>query len=375
MVRGAVAALVGAGLVGLSSGAEARPGTHPVVVTTWDARASSVLLTYRHGFMAGGGFNDVGYNANFSSTSGRLSAQFGLHYQSFTPSREDPTAHGLSGTATAVIALPITSRLDNGLPTLALGLYFGAAPTALISGPLNYISIPAVLGVGLPVTPAKAITFTPWFELSPGVNLDTEIHPFEFGPNDAMGIVDPMTGEVKLDQADVQRVVSDSVELKASVSAGARAGLDIALHLSDYVDFNANLAIGSVGTAFAGPTVTYVGGGIIWRWDDIVPAVLPADRRLLRENCDDIEERFQSCPNSRRWTPPPAAPLPVANPVSGPITSIPTAPPPAPVAPPQGAFPAPATPSSPAPTPAPTPPPSTTAPPPPPPVGTTTFPP
>src|SRR5689334_3279863 len=292
MARGAVAALIGAGLVGVASGAAARPGTHPIVVTTWDARASSVLFSYRHGFMKGGGFNDVGYNANFSSTSGRLSAQFGLHYQSFTPSHEDPTAHGLSGTATAVIELPITNRLDNGLPTVALGLYFGAAPTALISGPLNYVSIPAVLGVGVPITPAKAVTFTPWFELSPGVNLDTEIHPFKFGQDDAVKLVDPMTGEVKLTQADVQRVVSDSVELKTSVSAGARGGLDLALHLSDYVDFDANFALSSAGSAFSGPTVIYVGGGVIWRWDDIVPAVLPAERRLLHENCDDIEERF-----------------------------------------------------------------------------------
>src|ERR1051325_5181783 len=114
MARGAVAVLAGAGLVTLSSGAFARPGTHPVVVGTWDARASSVVLEYRHGFMRGGGFNDVAYMANFSSTSGQLSAQFGLHYESFAPTHSDPTAHGLAGTATAVFALPLTSRLDNG---------------------------------------------------------------------------------------------------------------------------------------------------------------------------------------------------------------------------------------------------------------------
>src|ERR1051325_2938138 len=173
MARGVAAVLACAGLLTASTAALARPGTHPIVVSTWDARASSVLLEYRHGFMKGGGFNDVAYSANFSSTSGRLSAEFGLHYQSFAPGQGEPTAHGLAGTATAVFELPITSRLDNGLPSVALGLYVGAAPTALISGSLNYITIPAVLGVGLPVTPTKAVTFTPWFELSPGVNLDT----------------------------------------------------------------------------------------------------------------------------------------------------------------------------------------------------------
>src|SRR5689334_20737443 len=221
MARGAVAALIGAGLVGVAAGAAARPGTHPIVVTTWDARASSVLFTYRHGFMKGGGFNDVAYNANFSSTSGRLSAQFGLHYESFSPSHSEPTAHGLAGTATAVIELPITSRLENGLPTVALGLYMGAAPTALISGSLNYVTIPAVLGAGLPVTPAKAITFTPWFELSPSVNLDTEIHPYELSPQDAQNVIDPATGKVTLKQSDVERVLSKSVKLETSIAAGA----------------------------------------------------------------------------------------------------------------------------------------------------------
>ena len=36
----------------------------------------------------------------------------------------------------------------------------------------------------------------------------------------------------------------------------------------------------------------YLGGGFIWRWDDIVPAVLPAEKRLLHESCDDVEARF-----------------------------------------------------------------------------------
>ena len=336
------------------------------------------MLAYRHGFMKGGGFNDVAYNANFSSTSGQLSAQFGLHYESFAAGHSEPTAHGLAGTATAVFELPITSRLDNGLPTVALGLYVGAAPTALISGSLNYVTIPAVLGAGLPVTPAKAVTFTPWFELSPSVNLDTEIHPYQFSPADAAAVVDPATGKVSLTQADVQNVVSKSVELKTGVAAGFRGGLDLALHLSDYVDFAGDFAVSSAGSAFKGPTVVYVGGALVWRWDDIVPAVLPAERRLLRESCDDIESRFRTCPNSERWKAPPSQPVSPPNgatnpaPFASPAPPAPAAPPPAAPAAAPRPTPSPARPA-PAAAPTPAPPPPTT--PQPTPVGTGTFPP
>ncbi len=366
MARGAVGALIGAGLVVVSTGAFAKPGTHPIVVSTWDTRASSVVVGYRHGFSKGGGFNDVSYNANFSSTSGILSAQFGLQYESYSPNHTDPTAQGLAGTATAVFNLPLTSRLENGLAKVALNFYVGAAPTALISGELNYLSFPAVLGAGVSTTPIKYLTLTPWFELSPGVNLDTEIKPYQLTPADVAGAINPMTGEVNLSQAQVTNIVSKSVNLKASVSAGARAGLDLALHVSDYVDFGADVVVSSVGTAFTGPTVVYVGGAFVWRWDDIVPAVLPAERRLLHENCDDVETRFRMCPNSERWTPP------TATAPATPNAAPPLAPQPLP----------PVTPASPSPTKPAMPPPANLAPPPPPPatpgappVGTTSFPP
>jgi len=371
MIRGAApAVLLGAGILGSSANAWALAGTHPIVVSSWDARASSVALEYRHGFMKDGGFNDLAYNANFSSTSGKLSAQFGLHYVNFKAEAGDPRAHGLAATATALIELPLTRRLENGLPVVALAFAFGSAPTTYVSGSLNYVTIPIILGVGVPITPVKVLSLTPWFELSPSVNLDTEIKPYTLKASDIT--IDPSQG-VTLDESDVQRIVSESVDLKLNVKAGARGGLALALHLSDYVDFSAQLALSSAGSAFTGKFVTYLGGGLVWRWDDIVPAVLPADKRLLHENCDDIEERFKSCPNSRRWkrpedvaappavNPPPAvAPAPIV-PASEPVP----APAPAPAAP---------TSATPTPTPAPptpTPPPAPATPP----VGTTSFPP
>lgn len=322
--------------------ASARPGTHPIVVSTWDSRASSVVLQYKRGLLDGGGFDTVSYNANFTSTSGKLSSQFGLHYLNFSEGEREPTLHGLSATATALFVLPVTARFENGLPRAAIGFYVGSAPTALVSGELNYLSVPFVLGLGVPVSPAKAVTITPWFELSPGVNLDTVIHPYRLQNIDPNDYVNLETGEVHLTEDEVRRVLEDSVELDVSASVGARAGLDIALHVSDYFDVAVNASLSSVGTAFAGKRVAYLGGGFVWRWDEIVPAVLPAEKRLLHESCDDIEARFRSCPNARRWRSPeeretPAEPVPAAPPTTG-VESVPqsapTEPPAVPAEPP-----------------------------------------
>jgi hypothetical protein len=332
--------------------AAARPGTHPIVVNTWDARASSVVLEYRRGLLDGGGMNVVSYHANFSSTGGRLSSQFGLYYLNFSEAAA-PTAHGLAGSATAVFSLPVAPRFENGLPRAAIGFYVGSAPTALISGERNYVSVPFVFGFGVPLSPAKAITITPWFEFSPSVNLDTVIHSYDFSNEDPLKYIDPVTHEIRLTSSDVERVLKESVDLEFGFAVGARGGVDLALHASDYFDFSVNASVSSVGTAFSGTRVVYLGGGFVWRWDDIVPAVLPAEKRLLTESCDNVEARFRSCPNSRKWRSPedvqqqfgPTELKPPASPAATPIAPAPAAAPSepnaAPVAPEAAPVPAP----------------------------------
>jgi hypothetical protein len=337
----------------LAPDAGARPGTHPIVVSTWDARASSVVLGYRHGWLEGGGLNEVSYHANFSSTGGKLSSQFGLYYLNLSYDSAEPTAHGLAGSATAVFNLPVARRFDNGLPLAAVDFYLGSAPTALISGERNYLTLPFVLGFGVPVTPAKALTITPWFEFSPSVNLDTEIHSFHITPEDAKKYVDvnTMTGDINVNftSGDVEELIGKSVDLKTSAAVGARAGLDLALHASDSFDFDLNAALSSFGTAFSGTRVLYVGGGFVWRWDNIVSAVLPAEKRLHNESCEDVEQRFRSCPNSQKWRSPEDVerlygPKPANTPATVPAPAeVPAQPPsPAPTAP----TPAPSDPSS-----------------------------
>ena len=68
----------------------------------------------------------------------------------------------------------------------------------------------------------------------------------------------------------------------------------------------------------------------MWNWDDIVPAVLPPERRLLKESCEDIAQRFYTCPQSEKC--PLRKPAEPAQPCSGnppppPVpTSVPTTP-------------------------------------------------
>jgi len=279
----------------------AREGTHPLVVSSWDTRASSILLHYRHGFLSGGGIDIVSAAGSFASTSGKFSAQFGLHYLSFADASEDPTLHGVSASAVGVLALPVLPRYDDGLPHAAVAFYVGSAPTGLFSGRRNDFSVPLLLGAGAPLSPARVVSITPWLELSPGMSLDTRIRAIELSAEDPEQYVDPVTGQVRLDEDDVERILSNAVDLESSFAVGFRAGVDLALHATSVTDVNAMAAVSSVGSAFRGKAVVYAGGGFTFRWDAIVPAVLPADRRLRRERCENIEERFRSCQSSRGW--------------------------------------------------------------------------
>src|SRR5690606_21342887 len=104
-----------------------------------------------------------------------LSAQFGAHYVTFEQDAAAPLARGVSAGGVALISLPLASRFDNGVPKSSFAFYIGGVPTAMFSGRLNFISVPLVLGVGLPFSPSPYVTFRPWVELSPGLNFDTRI--------------------------------------------------------------------------------------------------------------------------------------------------------------------------------------------------------
>jgi hypothetical protein len=308
-------AIVGSLAALVSRPAAARPGTHGVAVSTWDTRASSIVFSARPGFVDGGHFHDIAYNANFTSTSGNLSAQFGIHYLNL--SQGGDTTNGVSGTAVALFSIPFADRYDDGIPAGAFALYLGGAPAGLIGARRSFLTLPAVIGMGLPWSPASAVTFTPWVEASPAVNLDTVFPTVTLTQQE----IDAIRGtDAAAQQAAIQSIVARGSDVEFSASFGMRLGLDMAFHLGESADLNIGGLMGSLGSAFGGPTVFWLDAGLVIRWDSIVPAVLPAEKRLLREDCADIEARWEMC-QTRASSAPPATPV-------SPVT--PSAPPPGP---------------------------------------------
>jgi hypothetical protein len=347
----------------LGRSAAATAGTHPLSVSTYDTRASSIVVGYKHGFSDAGSFNTFSYNANFTSTTGRLSAQFGIHYVNFKESTSDTRAHGVAGSGVGVLVFPVAGRYENGVPKAGLALHLGGVPTAYISGERNFLTLPFVIGFGVPLSPAKFLTFTPWYELAFSANVDTVVRPEGVTIGDEDVIVDPQNQTVSLREGAVQDALAQGVTIDVGVSVPMRVGLEASFHLGKTIDLNLYAALSSMGGAFSGDKVQTVGGAFVIRWDDIVPAVLPKQEPVTHESCEATERRFRACPISRTWLSPeqrgravpeaaaPAttAPAPGAVPPRGTGPVAPTTPP-VPAAP---TTPAPTAPPAPAPVPAP----------------------
>lgn len=313
------------------------------------------MLGYRHGFSQAGSFNTFSYNANFTSTSGRLSAQFGIHYVNFKERGADARAHGVAGSGVAVLEFP-TSRYDNGVPKTAFALHLGGVPTAYVSGERNFLTLPFVLGFGVPLSPAKMLTFTPWYELAVSTNVDTIVRPEGVTIDVSSVVPDPKTRMVSLPQSAVQDALAKGVTIDVGVSVPMRVGLEAALHLGNGADLNVYGMLSTLGGAFSGQAVKTLGASLVVRWDDIVPAVLPRPEAEDDTSCEAIERRFRACPNARHWLTPEQrgqdAAVPSKAPSSParaptPATTPPTPPDPStPRATPAPATPAPPTPSS-----------------------------
>jgi hypothetical protein len=282
--RWAASLLVALALLTIGAVAFARPYTHAPAISTWDTRASSVVLGLGRALSGDGAFSLASYNANFSSTSGILSAQFGVHYVTYQNSDASPTARGFSAGGVALINLPLSDRLANGLPGSSFAFYIGGVPTALFSGQLNFISVPLVLGIGVPFSPSPWISIRPWVELSPGLNFDTRIQAIS---TDA-AIQAAMDGT--LTQAEVEDLVEQGLNISRETTVGKRAGLSFAVHLGESVDFDSNLIIGA---GHAGSVA--LSGALVFRWDAMAPGVLSERARREGWDCASVEERFRSC--------------------------------------------------------------------------------
>jgi hypothetical protein len=248
-----------------------------------------VVLGLGRAVSGDGAFTLASYNANFSSTSGILSAQFGAHYVTYQNSDASPTARGFSAGGVALINVPLSDRLENGLPGSSFAFYIGGVPTALFSGQLNFISVPLVLGLGVPFSPSPWISIRPWVELSPGLNFDTRIQAIS--TDDAIQAA--MDGT--LTQAEVEDLVEQGLNINRETSVGKRAGLSFAVHLGERVDFDSNLMIGA---GHAGSVS--LSAALVFRWDAMAEGVLSARARQAGWDCASVEERFRSCSAARR---------------------------------------------------------------------------
>ncbi len=290
--------------------AQALPGTHPDAVSTFDTRGSTVVLAYRQGVVFDGTSRLFSYNANFTATSGNFSAQFGAHYLQLKLSPEKLMMHGAAANGTALFSIPMTDRHPNGVPITALALYLGATPTAAVSGPENFMSVPLNVGVGVSVSPVGWFTLTPWVEAAPSVNLDTKISELDFTvalrENIEAADLSESNEITVLTRQDINNVLQDSVQLDFSTHVALRAGLSGVMHIGSSWDLNLYATATSFGSTFSGQFIAQAGVGMSFHWDDVVPDVLPAERRLLRESCEDVEQRYKMCPayeRSQRSTP------------------------------------------------------------------------
>jgi hypothetical protein len=270
-----------------ANGAHARPNTHAPAISTWDARASSVVFGLGQAMTGAGAYRHISYSANFSSTSGVLSAQFGLHYMTLKSTDEGPTAQGVSAGGVALFSFPLSDIFENGVPRTSFAFYVGGVPTALISGELNFISIPLVLGVGLPYSPSPRFTFRPWLELSPGLNFDTSIQPVATDE----AIQSAMDGTLTRDE--VEALVEQGLDIQRETTLGKRAGLSVSAHLGERVDFDVNMVLGAGRGSALG-----LGAALVVRWDTMVSEL--GSERQVDEDCAALAARYhRQCPLRR----------------------------------------------------------------------------
>jgi hypothetical protein len=266
----------------LPASVHARPNTHALAISTWDTRASNIVFGYRRALFGSASTNILSYSANFASTSGILLAQFGLHYVSYRRTDGEPLARGVSAGGVALFSFPLSPRYTNGVAPSAFAFYVGAVPTALIAGRLNFLSVPGVLGVGVPLSPSPKVTLTPWLELSPGLNFDTRFN--EVSTDAAIDAALDGT----LTEAEVEDLVRQGLDANLETSLGVRGGLSAAFHVGERVDINADLTFGGGSVGF--------GGALVIRWDEMVRGVRPPGSF----ECEGLDARVRACRAARR---------------------------------------------------------------------------
>jgi hypothetical protein len=310
-----------ASMVAYSATCHATSGAHPPAVSTFDTRASSISLAVRNGF-ADTTWRTFSYYANFSSTGGNLSAQFGLHYLQLREKQDEELLHGAAASGAGVLNIPLATRFPNGVPVASLNIYAGAVPTVAGSGASNFISFPLTIGVGATISPVEWLSITPWFEVAPSGTLDTRIRKPDLSKYAGVDIaavdVTQLTpaqiqelqagNQTLFTEETVDQLIDDAIDYQFTIQVPLRLGLTATARLGERFSINLEGGVVGFGPAFSGPVIGFAGGALVLHWDDTVPSILPAQRRLKDEKCEDIEARFKLCPASKSSSTPVPAP-------------------------------------------------------------------
>ena len=299
MQRVARAFVCGAAICLQHGTALARTGTQAPAIASFDTRASHVAGNAQFGFTKGGGALDFwGGAGGFSPSSGLVSVEFGVYLLRLRESTSSENDRGASVTATGLVSLPLGERFTSGVPSTAFALYFGVAPVAILSGASSSLALPAVVGVGFPISDER-FTLTPWVEGAPTLNVDPRVDQRPLSALSARA-VDPITGRVTLTNQQIADAVDKAVGHELSFGFGLRHGLTAEMRLSNELDLRLLAAGSYLGDAFDSRPMLETGVGLTWRWDHVVRAVLPVEDRLSGESCDAVEARFARCPLYRQ---------------------------------------------------------------------------
>lgn len=272
--------LVAIGSARLPTGeARASPNMHPNIAQTWDPTASSIAVGGSMGFFGGGHIHFLSYGSSFSSASGNLSAQFGVHYANFLDVDQYSVQHGLSGSAAVLYSAPLLDRYANGIPELAFGFYFGVAPVIAIRGDRYSAWVPAAIGLALPYSPTDFLSLSPWFEVAVGLSAEARV-------------------DLSSTAADSGDDFSDVVDLVTRFGVTGRGGLTVTFHIAELFDVNLTGTVFHLGNHFGGPIGGAVGAQILFHWDQTVPAVLPPARRVEGIDCETLGQLRASCMGS-----------------------------------------------------------------------------
>lgn len=247
-------------LLALPGTASALVGTHGPSITTLDSRASSVALSAGHFGFGSSSLTTLTYNTAFSSTTGRLSSQFGAHALLLS---ETGLGVGASAGAVAMYVVSAGERFANGVPKRATRFYGGAVPTVILGTIGGRVWVPVVMGAVQTYSPLHWLSLNAYAELAPGFDFNAKVSPTA---------LDEATGEgEKLDEEKLRKLFDEAVTWEYGFGFGWRAGLDIGFHLGDSFDINLQGGAGNVGSEIAWQARLT----LVMRWDDIVPAILP----------------------------------------------------------------------------------------------------